>query len=64
MATPVKNPTQWRPGSGHGFVVPTGSLTIATRAGLFIVNKAKLRVVQNPTQVIPKYATVWTASGI
>lgn len=60
----VKNPTQWRPGSGHGFVVPTGSLKIITKAGLFLVNKAGLRIVQNPTQVIPKNSTVWTPSGI
>jgi hypothetical protein len=60
----VKNPTQWRPGSGHGFVVATGSLSIVTKAGLKVVTKAGLRVVQNPTQVIPKYPTVWTASGV
>lgn len=60
---PVKNPTQWRPGSGHGFVVPTGSLTIVTKSGLSVVNKAGLKVVQNPTQVVPKYPTLWTASG-
>jgi hypothetical protein len=62
--TAVKNPTQWRPESGHGFVVPTGSLSIVNKAGLLVVNKAGLVVVQNPTQVIPKYPTIWTASGV
>lgn len=60
----IKNPTQWRPSSGHGFVIPTGSLSIVTKAGLLIVTKAGLSVVENATQVIPKYATVWTPSGI
>lgn len=60
----VKNPTQWRPESGKGFVIPTGSLEIVNRAGLIVVNKAGLFVVQNPTQVIPKFPTVWTVSGV
>lgn len=60
----VKNPTQWRPESGLGFVVSTGSLQIVNKTGKIIVNKAGLFVVENPSQVIPKYPTVWTASGV
>lgn len=62
--TNIKNPTQWRPASGFGLVVATGSLEIVNKAGLIIVNKAGLFVVQNPTQVNPKNPTAWTASGI
>lgn len=62
--TNIKNPTAWRPGSGFGQVVQTGSLAIVNKAGLLIVNKAGLQVVQNPTQVNPKNATVWTGSGV
>lgn len=59
----VKHPTQWRPGNGMGYVQNTGSLIIDTKAGLYIVNAAGLEVIQNPTQVVPKFPTVWTQTG-
>lgn len=64
IPTPVKNPTQWRPESGFGSVVLTGSLSIATKAGLLVANKAGFIIVENPSEVVPKNATIWTGSGV
>lgn len=59
----VKNPTAWRPDSGFGSVVATGSLRIVTAAGLFLITKAGLFIVQNASQVIPKSPTSWVRTG-
>lgn len=59
-----KNATQWRPRSGFGYVELTGSLKIVNKAGLIVVTKAGLDVLENPSQVVPKNATAWTQTGI
>lgn len=59
----ILNATLWRPRNGQGFVIPTGMLKVVTAAGLAIVNKAGLFVVENPTEVAPKYPVNWTKTG-
>lgn len=61
----IKTPTAWRPASGQGSVVLTGSLPIVTNAGLPIVGNtvSHLPLVVNPTRTVPKSPTVWTAIG-
>lgn len=60
---PVKNPTQWRPPSGKGYVVDSGSSYLITNLSEFLVTNGGDNLVINDTYVVPKYATAWTASG-
>lgn len=60
---PVKNPTQWQPPSGTGYVVTTGTNFLVTNLGDFLTDNLGNFLVTTPTYTVPKYPTVWTASG-
>lgn len=59
----IKNPTQWRPASGLGQVVSTGSPYITTKNGTFIVTKNTTFIIANASEVLPKTPTTWTRTG-
>lgn len=63
---PIKNPTQWRPGNGKGFVVPTGSLPIVANTLLPLVDNtlAHLPIINTPSYVTSNNPTIWTGSGV
>ena len=60
--TAIKNPTQWRPPSGQGYILPTGNLGIVTNTLLPLVDNTTnhLPIIVNPSYFVPKYATKWT----
>lgn len=66
MTTPVKNPTQWRPQSGQGYIVMSGNLPLVANTLLPLVDNttAHLPIINTPSYVIPKNPTVWTLSGV
>lgn len=62
----VRNPTQWYPPSGSGYVVTVGNLPIVTNALLPIVDNTvtHLPIVTTPTYTVPRYKTAWTVTGV
>lgn len=60
----VKNPTQWIPGSGKGYVVVQGTLFITNNLSSFITDNLGNFLVTTPNYVTPKNATSWTATGV
>lgn len=59
----VKNPTQWTPPSGTGYVFFIGLLNFQDNLGNLLITNSQNNIVTNPSQVIPKYPTTWTATG-
>lgn len=62
MTNPIKWPTQWRPPSGQGYVLASGSLPLETNLFLPIVDNTSNHypIINTPSYVVPKYATKWT----
>lgn len=62
--TAVKNPTQWRPPNGSGYVITTGNNFLITNSSNFLVTNSGNFLITTPTYVVPKYKTAWTATGV
>lgn len=60
----VKNPTQWQPPSGSGYVITVGTNFIVTNLFNFLVTNTGNFLVTTPTYAVPKYATQWTETGV
>jgi hypothetical protein len=56
----VKNPTQWTPQSGSGYVVTVGNENLVTNSGSFLVDNLGNFLITTPTNVVGKYSTAWT----
>lgn len=61
--TAVKNPTQWLPPSGSGYIVTVGTEFITTNAGVFLTDNLGDFLVTTPTYDVEKFATQWTGTG-
>lgn len=59
----VRNPTKWRPPSGKGYIVSTGTNYLVTNLSEFLVTNAGDNLVTTPDYAVPKYPTLWTLSG-
>ena len=62
MAT-IKNPAQWTPPSGTGFVLSQGNLLLIDNTGKFLIDNLANKIVTTPTYNVPRYPTTWTGSG-
>lgn len=60
----VKNPTQWQPPTGKGFVITAGTKFLVTNSGSFLVTNAGDNLVTTPTYDVPKYPTTWSQTGV
>jgi len=60
----VKNPTQWQPPSGNGYVVNVGTEFLVTNLGDFLVDNSGNFLVTTETYAVPKYPTTWTVTGV
>lgn len=60
----VKNPTQWRRPDGTGYIIREGTEYLTTDSGLFLVTELGDNLVTDETYAVPKYKTLWTASGV
>jgi hypothetical protein len=56
----VRNPTQWTPPSGAGYVVTIGNENLVTNSGSFLVDNLGKFLVTNTTNVTGKYTSAWT----
>ncbi len=56
----MKNPTQWLPNSGLGYVVPQTGLLFQDNLGNLLITNTLANIIPNPYYVIGKYATVWS----
>lgn len=65
MATPIKNPTSWRPPTGNGSVAYIGFVKLIENVSkLPILDSAsKLPILAGPTISVPKSPTIWTQVG-
>jgi hypothetical protein len=59
----IKNPTQWRPISGYGYILNNGGLDLVTNLGAFLTDNLGNYILTNPTSEIGKSQTAWTQSG-
>jgi hypothetical protein len=60
----IKNPTQWEPPSGKGYVITIGFCFLVDNLGNFLVDNSQNNLVTTPTYTVPKYATLWTGTGV
>lgn len=60
----VKNPTQWQPPSGSGYVVNIGVLNLVDNSGNFLVDNSQNPIVTTPTYAIPQFDTTWVETGV
>lgn len=60
----VKNPTQWQPPSGSGYVITIGTEFLVTNLSDFLVTNTGNFLVTTPTYAVPKYKTLWSDTGV
>jgi hypothetical protein len=66
MTAPVKNPTQWMPTSGQGYVitnVPNQTIVTNTLKSLVDNTSNHYPIVTQASYVVPKNPTLWTQTG-
>jgi hypothetical protein len=59
----VRNPTQWYPPSGKGYVIAPGLRFIIDNLSNFIIDNSSNFLVTTPTYIVPEYKTAWTVTG-
>jgi hypothetical protein len=60
----VRNPTQWTPPSGQGYIITIGLLNFQDNLGHLLITNLGNNIVTNPVQLIGKYVTAWSQSGV
>lgn len=60
----LKNPTQWMPPSGEGFVINVGTNFLVANNGNFLVTNSLKFLVTTPVYAVGKYATLWSETGV
>lgn len=62
--TAVKNPSSWIAQSGTGYVLTVGLQDFQDNLGNLIIDNSLNNIATTPDQVIPKYPSQWTGSGV
>lgn len=59
---PVKNPTQWAPPSGRGYITSSSDVALKTQSGVDLLTQDGETITINPTIYQPEFATSWSAT--
>ena len=60
----AKNPTQWQPPSGSGYIITVGNEFLETNLSDLLVTNIGDYLVTTPTYAIPKNKTLWGITGV
>lgn len=58
----VRNPTQWSPPSGEGYISESSETNLLTQSSVDILTQDSQTILINPQSYQPKFDTSWTLS--